>query len=46
MNRNVLSLVIGALVLATVVLGYQLFQEEHRTDGTGFGARGIAVEKR
>jgi hypothetical protein len=44
MNRNALYLVIGALVVATVVLGYQLYQEEHKTDDAG--ERGIPVEKK
>ena len=48
MNRNVLSLVVGALVVATVVLGYQLYQEEHKTDGIeiGIGEHGISIEKK
>ena len=46
MNRNTRSLVIGAFVVAIVVLGYQLYQEEHKTDDIGIGERGISVEKK
>ena len=46
MTRNARSLVIGALVVATVVLGYQLYQEEHKTDDIGIGERGNLAEKR
>ena len=48
MNRNVLYLVIGALVVATVVLGYQLYQERHKTAGIeiNIGERGVSIEKK
>jgi len=48
MNRNARLFVVGALVFATVVLGYQLYQEEHKTDGveTGIGERAISVERK
>jgi len=46
MNRNVLYLLIAALVVATVVFGHQLYQERQKTTGIGinFGERGISVE--
>jgi len=46
MNRNVLYLVIAALVVATVVFGHQLYQERQKATGIGinFGERGISVE--
>jgi hypothetical protein len=48
MNRNILYVVIGALVVATGVFGYQLYQERHK--GTGIeinvGERGISIEKK
>ncbi len=48
MNRNVLYLVIGALVVATVVLGYQLYQERQKTTGIeiNVGKSGISIEKK
>jgi hypothetical protein len=46
MNRNVLYLVIAALVVVTVVFGHQLYQEQQRTTGIDInvGERGISVE--
>jgi hypothetical protein len=46
MNRNVLYLVIGALAVATVVFGYQLYQERQKTTGIDInvGKGGISVE--
>lgn len=48
MNRNVLYLVIGALAIATVVFGYQLYQERQQTTGIeiNIGKRGISIEKK
>jgi hypothetical protein len=48
MNRNILYLIVGALAVATAVLGYQLYQERHKTAGIeiNIGERGISVEKR
>ena len=47
-NRNLLYLVIGALVVTTVVLGYQLYQERQKTTGIeiNVGERGISIEKK
>jgi hypothetical protein len=47
-NRNVLYLVIGALVVATGVLGYQLYQERQKTAGVeiNVGKSGISIEKK
>ncbi|MGA2458341.1 MAG: hypothetical protein ABSF85_12295 [Terriglobales bacterium] len=33
MNRNVLYLIIGALIVAVAVFGYQLYQERQKTAG-------------
>ena len=33
MNRNVLYLIIGALIVAVAVFGYQLYQERQKTTG-------------
>ena len=48
MNRNILYLVIGVLVVATVVIGYQLYHERQKTTGVeiSIGDRGISIEKK
>jgi hypothetical protein len=48
MNRNVLYLVIGVLAVATVVFGYQLYQERQKTTGIeiNVGKGGISIEKK
>lgn len=48
MNRNVIYLVIGALAVTSVVLGYQLYQERQKTNGVeiNIGGRGISIEKK
>ena len=48
MNRNVLYLVIGVLVTATAVFGYQLYQERQKTTGVeiNVGKTGISIEKK
>ena len=48
MNRNILYLVIGALVAATAVFAYQLYQERQKTTGVeiSFGKSGISIEKK
>ena len=48
MNRNVLYLVIGALVVAAGVFGYMLYQERQKTAGVeiNVGKSGISIEKK
>ena len=48
MNRNLLYLVIGALAVVTVVIGYQLYQERQKTTGIeiNVGKTGISIEKK
>ena len=48
MNRNILYLVIGALVAATAVFAYQLYQERQKTTGVeiSVGKSGISIEKK
>ena len=48
MNRNTLYLVIGVLVVGTVVLGYQLYQERQKTSGIeiSVGKNGMSIEKK
>jgi len=49
MNRNVLYLIIGALIVAIAVFGYQLYQERQKTTGSidiNIGKSGISIEKK
>lgn len=48
MSRNVLYLIIGALVVIAAVLGYQLYQDRQKTTGIqiNVGKSGISVEKK
>jgi hypothetical protein len=48
MNRNILYLVIGALAVVTVVIGYQLYQERQKTTGIeiSVGKTGISIDKK
>jgi hypothetical protein len=47
-NRNVLYGVIVVLAVASMVLGYQLYQERKKTTGLqiNLGERGISIEKK
>ena len=46
MSRNALYFVIGALVVATVVVGYLLYQERQKTTGIDINVdkSGISVQ--
>jgi predicted negative regulator of RcsB-dependent stress response len=48
MNRNTLYLVIGALAVATMVIGYQLYQDRQKTTSIeiNVGNTGISIEKK
>jgi hypothetical protein len=48
MNRIILYLVIGALSVATAVLGYQFYQQRQKTAGIEItvGGSGISIEKK
>jgi len=48
MNRNVLYLIIGALVVVAAVFGYQLYQDRQKTAGIqiNVGKSGISIEKK
>lgn len=47
MNRNAAYGVIAVLAIAAVVLGYQLYQERHKTGvEISIGNRGISIEKK
>jgi predicted negative regulator of RcsB-dependent stress response len=45
-SRNALYLVVGALVTATLVVGYQLYQEQQKTASIDIsvGKAGISIE--
>jgi uncharacterized membrane protein YpjA len=47
-NRNILYVVIAALAIATVVFGYQLYQERQKTTGIeiNVGKSGISIEQK
>ena len=46
MNRNVLYLIIGLLVIATLILGYYFYQDRQKTSSIeiNLGKNGITVE--
>ena len=46
MSRKALYIVVGALVIATVVIGYLLYQEHQRVGGIDInvGKSGISIE--
>jgi hypothetical protein len=47
MNRNAAYIVIAVLAIAAVVLGYQLYQERHKSGvEINIGNRGISIEKK
>jgi hypothetical protein len=47
MNRNAAYIVIAVLAIAAVVLGYQLYQERHKSGvEISIGNRGISIEKK
>lgn len=48
MKRNGLYVIIGVLVVVTVAIGYQLYQERQKTAGVeiSIGQRGISIEKK
>ena len=45
-NRNVLYLIVGVLVVAVVVLGYNLYQAKKQPDGLqiNVGPNGLKIE--
>lgn len=47
-KRNVLYAVVGALVVAVAVLGYNLYQERKKPDGLSInvGPNGLKIEGR
>lgn len=47
-RNNMLYLIIGALVVAAAVLGYQLYQDRHQPEGVHIdvGPKGLSIEKK
>jgi RsiW-degrading membrane proteinase PrsW (M82 family) len=47
-RNNILYLVVGALAVAVVVLGYQLYQDRKKPEGVNInlGPGGISIEKK
>ena len=47
-NRNVLYLIVGALVVVVAVLGYQLYQDRKKPEGVNInlGPGGISIQKK
>jgi len=48
MSRNMLSLVVGALVVMVAVLGYQVYQDRKQPEGVSInlGPGGLSIEKK
>jgi predicted negative regulator of RcsB-dependent stress response len=48
MNRNILYLIIGALAVVAVVLGYQFYQDQQNTTGVEIkiGGGGVSIEEK
>ena len=46
MSRNLLYLVVGALAVVAMVLGYQVYRERQKTTGVeiNIGEHGISIE--
>ena len=48
MNRNLLYVLLGGFMVATAVLGYQLYQDRKQPSGVqlNIGEKGISIEKK
>jgi len=47
LNRNTLTVLVCVLAVVAIVLGYQLYQERHKTGvEISIGDRGISIEKK
>ena len=48
LNRNIIFLIVGALIVVVAVLGYQLYQDRKQPKGTqiNIGPSGITIEKK
>jgi RsiW-degrading membrane proteinase PrsW (M82 family) len=47
-SRNLLYLVVGALIVVVAVLGYQVYQDRKKPDGVqvNIGSGGLSIEKK
>jgi len=47
-RSNIVYLVLGALIVAVIVLGYQLYQERRQPEGAQIkiGPGGVSIEKK
>jgi predicted negative regulator of RcsB-dependent stress response len=47
-RSNVLYLIVGALVVAVAVLGYQLYQDRKQPDGVqiNLGSNGVSIKNK
>lgn len=45
-RSNILSLIVGALVIAVIVLGYQLYKDRHPPEGLhiNVGPGGLSIQ--
>lgn len=45
-RKNVLFLIIGALIIAVAVMGYQLYQDRHPPEGMqiNLGPNGLSIQ--
>lgn len=47
MNRNTMLIIIAVLAIASAVLGYQVYQERHKSGvEISIGNSGISIEKK
>lgn len=47
MNRNTMAVIIAVLAIAIAVLGYQVYQERHKSGvEISIGNSGISIEKK
>lgn len=47
-NRNILYVIVGALILAVGILGYNLYQEKHQPQGLqiNVGPDGVKIQNK
>lgn len=47
-RNNILYLIVGALVVAVAVLGYQVYQDRHQPEGMHIevGPNGLSIQKK
>ena len=48
LNRNIIFLIVGALIVVVAVLGYQLYQDRKQPEGMriDLGPNGLSIEKK